>query len=207
MFRVNIISLLSFTKILYFLLRGPRSSNTELDRRTTTPSAPMANTEKDETQLAAARQLSHVPWCEQYERMISGMLYVERGNFKLIPDINALKADGTFQLQLFHTRAGKRTLPCAEMVSRLQCPLPIRTRGQRRDSPCPSSGSTQANHWEGGRGSLSRASILPGLRLQCHYWRSLLLRLQLHHPRLRFGDNVSFLRCSQSVSMELTCQF
>lgn len=37
----------------------------------------MAKTEKDEVQLAAARQLSHVPWCEQYERMISGMLYVK----------------------------------------------------------------------------------------------------------------------------------
>ncbi|SMQ51463.1 unnamed protein product [Zymoseptoria tritici ST99CH_3D7] len=35
----------------------------------------MAKQEKDETQLAAARKLSNVPWCDQYERMISGMLY------------------------------------------------------------------------------------------------------------------------------------
>lgn len=35
----------------------------------------MASQEKDESQLALARQLNHVPWCEQYERMISGMLY------------------------------------------------------------------------------------------------------------------------------------
>lgn len=30
---------------------------------------------KDEHQLALARSLHHVPWCDQYERMISGMLY------------------------------------------------------------------------------------------------------------------------------------
>jgi hypothetical protein len=29
---------------------------------------------KDETQLALAKTLHNVPWCEQYERMISGML-------------------------------------------------------------------------------------------------------------------------------------
>lgn len=31
---------------------------------------------KDEKQIALARTLHQVPWCEQYERMISGMLYV-----------------------------------------------------------------------------------------------------------------------------------
>lgn len=30
---------------------------------------------KDEEQIALARTLYQVPWCEQYERMISGMLY------------------------------------------------------------------------------------------------------------------------------------
>ncbi|KAK2767549.1 hypothetical protein FQN54_003707 [Arachnomyces sp. PD_36] len=35
----------------------------------------MASEKKDEEQLALARSLSHVPWCDQYERMISGMLY------------------------------------------------------------------------------------------------------------------------------------
>lgn len=34
----------------------------------------MAATEKDQEQLALARKLNHVPWSEQYERMISGML-------------------------------------------------------------------------------------------------------------------------------------
>ncbi|EKG10168.1 hypothetical protein MPH_12768 [Macrophomina phaseolina MS6] len=35
----------------------------------------MAATEKDPEQLALARKLNHVPWSEQYEKMISGMLY------------------------------------------------------------------------------------------------------------------------------------
>ncbi|KAF4303303.1 hypothetical protein GTA08_BOTSDO09035 [Botryosphaeria dothidea] len=35
----------------------------------------MAATEKDSEQLALARKLNHIPWSEQYERMISGMLY------------------------------------------------------------------------------------------------------------------------------------
>ncbi|KAF2857340.1 trimeric LpxA-like protein [Piedraia hortae CBS 480.64] len=35
----------------------------------------MAATQKDKSQLSLARQLSNIPWCEQYERMISGMLY------------------------------------------------------------------------------------------------------------------------------------
>lgn len=34
----------------------------------------MAATEKDQEQLALARKLNHIPWGEQYERMISGML-------------------------------------------------------------------------------------------------------------------------------------
>ncbi|KAL1976719.1 hypothetical protein VTN31DRAFT_3001 [Thermomyces dupontii] len=33
------------------------------------------STSKDDTQIALARQLKHVPWCEEYEKMISGMLY------------------------------------------------------------------------------------------------------------------------------------
>lgn len=36
----------------------------------------MARSEKDGGQIQLARKLQHVPWCEQYERMISGMLYV-----------------------------------------------------------------------------------------------------------------------------------
>jgi hypothetical protein len=30
---------------------------------------------KDETIIARAKQLANVPWCDDYERMISGMLY------------------------------------------------------------------------------------------------------------------------------------
>ncbi|QUC20522.1 uncharacterized protein UV8b_04763 [Ustilaginoidea virens] len=35
----------------------------------------MASAEKDPQAIAHARTLSNVPWCEQYERMISGQLY------------------------------------------------------------------------------------------------------------------------------------
>ncbi|KAJ9648179.1 hypothetical protein H2199_001957 [Coniosporium tulheliwenetii] len=35
----------------------------------------MAASEKNEEQLTVAKTLNNVPWCEQYERMISGMLY------------------------------------------------------------------------------------------------------------------------------------
>jgi hypothetical protein len=34
----------------------------------------MASTEKNETLIKAAKQFENVPWCEDYERMISGML-------------------------------------------------------------------------------------------------------------------------------------
>ncbi|CBX94790.1 hypothetical protein IAQ61_009449 [Plenodomus lingam] len=35
----------------------------------------MAATTKNEQELEKARKLNHVPWCEEYEKMISGMLY------------------------------------------------------------------------------------------------------------------------------------
>jgi len=35
----------------------------------------MATTEKNAEIIAQAKKLANVPWCEQYERMISGMLY------------------------------------------------------------------------------------------------------------------------------------
>lgn len=34
----------------------------------------MASKEKDQKQIEVARGMKHIPWCEQYERMISGML-------------------------------------------------------------------------------------------------------------------------------------
>jgi len=34
----------------------------------------LANTEKDLAIIAQAKTFANVPWCEQYERMISGML-------------------------------------------------------------------------------------------------------------------------------------
>lgn len=35
----------------------------------------MASTEKDAETIAFARTLSNTPWCEDYEKMISGVLY------------------------------------------------------------------------------------------------------------------------------------
>jgi hypothetical protein len=34
----------------------------------------MAATEKNPEMLALAKTMRNIPWCEQYERMISGML-------------------------------------------------------------------------------------------------------------------------------------
>jgi len=36
---------------------------------------PPVKTAKDETAIARARSMANIPWCEDYERMISGMLY------------------------------------------------------------------------------------------------------------------------------------
>lgn len=35
----------------------------------------MASTEKDQNAIAFAKTLENVPWCEDYEKMVSGMLY------------------------------------------------------------------------------------------------------------------------------------
>ncbi|KAG8628680.1 hypothetical protein KVT40_002545 [Elsinoe batatas] len=35
----------------------------------------MAAAQKDEEQIRQAKELNHIPWCEEYEKMISGMLY------------------------------------------------------------------------------------------------------------------------------------
>ncbi|KAJ4362159.1 hypothetical protein N0V95_001507 [Ascochyta clinopodiicola] len=48
----------------------------------------MAATQKNTQELDKARALNHVPWCEEYEKMISGMLYasfspeLEQARFK-----------------------------------------------------------------------------------------------------------------------------
>lgn len=48
----------------------------------------MAATEKDHEAIEKAKKLNNIPWCEQYERMISGMLYdslapeLEAGRFR-----------------------------------------------------------------------------------------------------------------------------
>lgn len=34
----------------------------------------MAATEKNMLELEKAKKLNHVPWCDEYEKMISGML-------------------------------------------------------------------------------------------------------------------------------------
>ena len=36
----------------------------------------MAAQVKNVQELEKARKLNHIPWCEEYEKMISGMLYV-----------------------------------------------------------------------------------------------------------------------------------
>lgn len=35
-----------------------------------------SSTEKDLKAIAGAKTLTNIPWCEDYERMISGMLWV-----------------------------------------------------------------------------------------------------------------------------------
>lgn len=35
----------------------------------------MAAAEKNQGEIALAKELKHVPWSEEYEKMISGMLY------------------------------------------------------------------------------------------------------------------------------------
>lgn len=34
-----------------------------------------ANTEKDPATIEYAKTLAHTPWCDDYEKMISGVLY------------------------------------------------------------------------------------------------------------------------------------
>ena len=36
----------------------------------------MAATQKNTHEIEKAKALNHVPWCEEYEKMISGMLYM-----------------------------------------------------------------------------------------------------------------------------------
>lgn len=36
----------------------------------------MASTEKDAATVGFAKTLSNVPWCDDYEKMVSGVLYV-----------------------------------------------------------------------------------------------------------------------------------
>ncbi|KAK5076992.1 hypothetical protein LTS08_007547 [Lithohypha guttulata] len=48
----------------------------------------MAATEKDQSAIEKAKQLNNIPWCDEYEKMISGMLYdsfvseLEAGRFR-----------------------------------------------------------------------------------------------------------------------------
>jgi hypothetical protein len=41
----------------------------------------MAAQAKNRQEIEKARKLNHVPWDEEYEKMISGMLYVYDRNF------------------------------------------------------------------------------------------------------------------------------
>jgi hypothetical protein len=60
----------------------------------------MAAQQKDPEQLALARQLNHTPTGEQYERMVSGMLWVSKVSYKFVmrisydaftPELNAAR--------------------------------------------------------------------------------------------------------------------
>ncbi|KZT53800.1 hypothetical protein CALCODRAFT_511160 [Calocera cornea HHB12733] len=57
-------------------LREEKACSTENYAFASQPNDMPANTEKDQVALDQAKSLKHVPWCEQYERMISGMLCV-----------------------------------------------------------------------------------------------------------------------------------
>ncbi|PNS14933.1 hypothetical protein CAC42_2162 [Sphaceloma murrayae] len=46
----------------------------------------MAAAHKDPKQIEQAKKLNHVPWCEEYEKMISGMLYDS-----FTPELNAAR--------------------------------------------------------------------------------------------------------------------
>jgi len=57
----------------------------------------MASQDKNVALIEAAKCMKHVPWCEDYERMISGMLYGGR----LIPhDTLHAHSRGVPQIQL-----------------------------------------------------------------------------------------------------------
>ena len=40
----------------------------------------MASTEKDADTIAYAKTLTNTPWCDDYEKMVSGMVYVHLPN-------------------------------------------------------------------------------------------------------------------------------
>lgn len=44
----------------------------------------MASTEKNMSLIEHAKRFKNVPWCEDYEKMISGMLYVTRVNNEIV---------------------------------------------------------------------------------------------------------------------------
>ena len=44
----------------------------------------MASTKKNTDLIDHAKRFKNVPWCEDYEKMISGMLYVTRVNKEIV---------------------------------------------------------------------------------------------------------------------------
>ncbi|KAF4550053.1 Acetyltransferase-like protein 2 [Elsinoe fawcettii] len=46
----------------------------------------MAATSKDQEQIQKAKALNHIPWCDEYEKMVSGMLYDS-----FVPELNAAR--------------------------------------------------------------------------------------------------------------------
>ncbi|KAI8938039.1 hypothetical protein NX059_005711 [Plenodomus lindquistii] len=70
----------------------------------------MAATTKNKLELEKARKLNHVPWCEEYEKMISGMLYNA-----FSPDLNGARYRARAFAHTYNTTFP--TLPSATSAS------------------------------------------------------------------------------------------
>lgn len=69
-----------------------------------------AKTEKDATIIEYAKTLAHTPWCDDYEKMISGVLY---GRNCLCSQLDLLTIWD--QIRRAGTRVSERPLPCKEV--------------------------------------------------------------------------------------------
>jgi hypothetical protein len=74
----------------------------------------MAAQEKNPVELGKAKQLNHVPWSDEYEKMISGMLYFLPVNY------DPALANIRHQLQLPRVRPSSSPLQSPRLGSRIQ---------------------------------------------------------------------------------------